>query len=521
MVTTLALSCSFVPVRTAFAPRVFALLILLGWLSAYAAPGGFAGNQVKEILFDPPRQPLPNVQLLAMLPIHAGEALRAADIPIALQRLYATGEYSDIAVDAAPVDGGVRLTFITRLAYFVGRVVVYGASEPPSAGQLEAATKLQLGTHYAEQNVRQARENIEDSLRRNGFYRALVSYREIPHVETHQMDVEFSIHTGARARFDGARISGGGGALTPWQVIKAAGWHRPFGIIGWKELTEARLEDGVDAVRTSYQKHDHLLARVTLSGLEYHDKANTVTPVLTIDPGPQVSVQVAGARVSKGQLRKLIPIYQERSIDNDLLMEGRRNLEEYLQAQGYFDAEAHYRTAIQGSAETITYQVDKGIRHKLTHLEIAGNQYFTTSTLRERMYITPATFFRFLHGRYSHDYLERDLDSIRELYRSNGFRDARVTARTDDNYRGRNGHLAVFIRIDEGRQWLVGSLDLEGVPEAERAHVRSIVRSTPGQPFSDYSVGSDRDQVLDYYFNNGYPDTTFDFETTRPPRRIA
>ncbi len=470
--------------------------------------------QVKEILFDPPRQPLPDAQLFSLLPIRAGEPLATADIPIALQRLYATGEYTDIALDAAPVDGGVRLTFITRLAYFVGRVVVYGAAEPPSAGQLEAATKLQLGTHFAEQNVRQAKENIEDSLRRNGLYRALVSYREIPHVETHQMDVEFSIHAGQRAHFDGARILGGGGALTPAQVIRAAGWHRPFGIPGWKELTESRLDDGVDAVRTSYQKHDHLLARVTLSGLEYHDKSNTVTPSLTIDPGPPVSVRVTGARVSKGQLRKLIPIYEERSIDNDLLMEGRRNLEEYLQAQGYFDAETNFRTSNESGGEMITYQVSRGLRHKLTHLEIAGNKYFTASTLRQRMYIMPATFLRFHHGRYGHDYLERDLDSIRELYRSNGFRDVRVTARTDDNYRGKSGHLAVFIQIDEGGQWLVGSLNLDGVPEGDRAQVRSIVRSAPGQPFSDYGVGSDRDQVLDYYFNKGYPDASFDFETT-------
>jgi outer membrane protein assembly factor BamA len=38
-----------------------------------------------------------------------------------------------------------------------------------------------------------------------------------------------------------------------------------------------------------------------------------------------------------------------------------------------------------------------------------------------------------------------------------------------------------------------------------------LLHSTEGQPYSDLNVATDRDDVLDYYFNNGYPAAKFDF----------
>ena len=57
-----------------------------------------------------------------------------------------------------------------------------------------------------------------------------------------------------------------------------------------------------------------------------------------MDEGPTVAIPTEGEKISKGQLKKLVPVYQENSVDDDLLNEGRRNLRDYLQTKGYFDA---------------------------------------------------------------------------------------------------------------------------------------------------------------------------------------
>ncbi len=92
--------------------------------------------------FDPATQPLTFDQLMAMLPVRIGQPFNAADLRDSIQRLYQTGEYADIAVDATLSAAGVNLKFITKPAYFIGYFDVSGVPEPPNDGQLLVATKL-------------------------------------------------------------------------------------------------------------------------------------------------------------------------------------------------------------------------------------------------------------------------------------------------------------------------------------------------------------------------------------------
>ena len=128
------------------------------------------------------------------------------------------------------------------------------------------------------------------------------------------------------------------------------------------------------------------------------------------------------------------------------------------------------------------------------------------------MSVIPATFVRYRHGRYSRNALERDLDAIRNLYRANGFRDVEVTSRVLDDYNGDNGshrHLhrnrrrAAVVRFQ--------ARPSKAFPTIFAAALMLFLHSTDGQPYSDLNIATDRDNVLDYYFNNGYPAAKFDF----------
>jgi outer membrane protein insertion porin family len=517
MVTTGAVSlwavCLPPGLRT---PLLIAALLIANLPLAFAGAGSYAGKPIRQIRFEPAQQPLPIEEVRRRLGLKTGEPLRMSEIQQAIQNLYATGRYSDISVNASSFGGGVALTFITTLQYFIGDVSVQGAPDPPSRGQLVTETKLQLGAPYSPDDFREATRNIAARLRDNGLYFA----RIFPHTGTdtrfQQMNVDYSVDAGRRARFGGLVVEGTPD-LSTLSILHATGWRRPFGL-GWRPLTENRLEDGLENVRLYYQKQGRLLARVTLGGLHTVEKSDRVIPALKIDPGPLVKVTTEGVSLSPHKLRQLLPIYQERSIDRSLLLEGQRNLVEYFQSLGYFDAKVSYDYDPNAAGEQlITYDIHRGIRHKLVALTITGNHYFDTSTLRERMYLVPASFPRYPNGRYSQRYLEKDVAAIEALYRSNGFRDVRVKSRTEDDYKGRRSDLAVFLAIVEGPQWLVSKLAIDGVSDADRTYFSTIIHSTPGQPYSEYNVGTDRDTILNYYFNNGYPDATFAWDQTDGP----
>ena len=204
-------------------------------------------------------------------------------------------------------------------------------------------------------------------------------------------------------------------------------------------------------MRALYQQENRLEARVSLESMKYDPETNTALPTLQIDAGPRIMVNTIGAKISQGKLQHYIPIFEEHSVDDDLLLEGEHNLRDYLQSQGYFEAEVAFKPQrVANDQATIDYIVNPGPRHKLVAIEIGGNKYFTTEAIRERMYLRVASFLQFPHGRYSESLLRRDHDSIVNLYQSNGFREVKVNSHTEDNYRGKHGELAVFLD-DSGR----------------------------------------------------------------------
>ena len=76
--------------------------------------------------------------------------------------------------------------------------------------------------------------------------------------------------------------------------------------------------------------------------------------------------------------------------------------------------------------------------------------------------------------------------------------------------KGRRQDVAVVLKIEEGPQILVGDLELSGVDLKLVDEVTSLITSRAGQPYSTSNVALDRDAVLGYYFNNGYPEAIFD-----------
>ena len=62
------------------------------------------------------------------------------------------------------------------------------------------------------------------------------------------------------------------------------------------------------------------------------------------------------------------------------------------------------------------------------------------------------------NGRFSQRLLTDDLAVIKNLYQANGFLDVKVTAELQDDYEGKEDQMAVVIKIEEGPQTLVSSL---------------------------------------------------------------
>src|SRR5581483_1443151 len=78
----------------------------------------YEGKQIITIQFEPRTQPLDPSELHDILPLQLGQPLHIADVRASIERLYATGRYADIQVDAENYSeggkDGVIIRFITK-----------------------------------------------------------------------------------------------------------------------------------------------------------------------------------------------------------------------------------------------------------------------------------------------------------------------------------------------------------------------------------------------------------------------
>jgi outer membrane protein assembly complex protein YaeT len=471
----------------------------------------YLGLPVTAIRFEPELQPLAAAELDELVAIKTGDGLEEGKLRASIERLMATGRYREVIADAERDGDGVRLRFLTRNNWFIGRISVSGVPEPPNRGQLVNATKLGLGQPFETSDLRQATENLRQRLEANGFFEARVdaelSYDEL----TEQVSIDFRVDAGTRARLTAPEVRGLE-AKAVEDFVNRTGWKRWFGLLGWQYMSEARVQRGLERARRTYVRREYLLNRITLNAIDHDAVTHTAKPRVTVNLGPKVVIRATGAKISRGRLRQLVPIYQEQALDRDLVAEGQRNLAAYLQNQGYFRAKVSVRaTGQEEGGPALTYDIERGERYKLARLEVTGNRYFSSETIRERLNLLEATWLRYRRGRFSENLLDNDLDAIRALYRSNGFRDVEVEATITDNFEGKPQNLAVAIHIKEGAQWRIAHHEITGVSERRREVIEQLISSVDGQPFSEENLATDRDNVLNYYYNLGYPEATFEW----------
>ena len=452
--------------------------------------------------------------LLSLVTQHTGEPLDRETLRTSLDALYATGRFSTLDAEAEPGPGNtLTLVFVVTENYFNGAVTVDGTPKKgnPKANQLVAATQLDLGELFSEDKVVSSIDRMKKVMADNGYYATTIRYDLQPYPGDRQMAIHFHLTSGPQARIGDVTIKGDAG-IAPEQVRKLTKL-KPGANATAEHVTRA-----LERLRKYYQQNSHLEAQVALIARQYHPERNRLDYTFEVQEGPTVAITTEGDGISKGQLKKLVPVFEENSVDDDLLNEGRRNLRDYLQTRGYFDAavDVERHPVPEHNHLNIVYVIEPGIRHKLAAVRIEGNRYFDAATLRERMTVQPASI-TVPNGKFSQRLLTEDLSSIKYLYLANGFLEARVDSELRDNYQGKQDEMEVLIKVDEGPQTRVNGLKIEGIAEADVQKIESRLSIVAGQPFSEVEIASDRDAITYYFYNRGYPDVQFESSATPAP----
>jgi len=434
----------------------------------------------------------------------AGEPLDPTKVRQSVRRLFASGRYKDIEVRGVRQGDSVILIFAGSPQYFVGRVTIEGVRNDRLASLLRYATRLTPGTAITNAEVAAGSAGIKQILEQQGYFESTVSVRSAD-VEGHQRNLFYTVNLGPQARVGEVVLKGDDPGMTVEEFRKKGRLKTG------SRVTRDTTSNAIDRLRTQFQKRNRLKATVSLQNQTYVEARRQVDYEFHADQGPEVQVLVEGAKLSKNRLHLLVPIFEEGTIDNDLLNESVFNIRDYMQQQGYFDVKVDVKMigGADSQATRVVFTVDRGIKHKVVSVDLKGNKYFEDALLRERMQVRKADAY-LRNGRYSPALVAGDVKAILALYRANGFDKAEVkTTVRDSDTQGdgeplKEGQIAVTFVINEGLQQKFGVVDLVGVDKSRLGAVTELLNAQAGQPFSLVTLSGDRDAVLGFYLSHGF-----------------
>ena len=90
--------------------------------AAFAQLQQFEGKRISRIEYSP-AQILDPADLQKAQPLKEGTSLDPSDVADAIDGLFATGRFADIAVEAEPSGDGVAVRFMTEPQWFVGGIM--------------------------------------------------------------------------------------------------------------------------------------------------------------------------------------------------------------------------------------------------------------------------------------------------------------------------------------------------------------------------------------------------------------
>jgi len=489
-------------------------------------PSPFArweGIPVRRISFEgvSPDRLLP---LPGHLPQSEGAPMREDDLRASLRKLFATGLYDSIQADASPLDDGVAITFRGTPRTFVGTVTVDGAKGATINAQLQRASQLNPGTRFTGDKLTRALAEMRRTLADNGFREPAINDVQTPHPEEQLVDIAFHVVSGPQARVGAIDVTGDSGMSL--DEFRHYAHLRPGATIDHDTPNRA-----LDGVLRHYQKQDRFEADVKLESEAYLPDQHRQNFRFSSNEGPTVRVMVQGAKINPDRLRHVIPIFQEGAVDDDLLNEGNRRLRNYFQRLGYFDVKVDHESPPASAAQvTIIYRVDLGPHRRVQSVSVAGNHYFSSTTLKELLSVHPASTLD-PHGAYSQSLVSADITALQTVYRSNGFSNVKIVPETStpetvaadisppgaassppsiSTARTRSAPLAVLYRITEGIQQRVGSVSIEGTQLNDTLRLFALLNTTPGQLLSPGNLAGDRDTLLTDLFQRGFENPQVD-----------
>ncbi len=436
--------------------------------------------------------PVDAAQLLDLIEITPNvDIVTTSKIRKSIELLYATGNFSNIIVHAEKQNDRAQLTFVLKLIYRFESIEVTGKHGPPY-GKIRKGLRVRKFEPYLPEKVLKGREELLEKLKENGYPQAHITPDVLLFRDKKRAEVTYVIDPGPPS-FVGKLIFSGAPHFSN-QEISSRMKSTPG-----RRFKPQQLERDLERIEDLYDKSGYLEHEIKLKKQEL-DSTNRVNLEIEINAGRVVALEIEGFKLSQDEIDQTLPIRSEHSYHDDTLEEGRRNLIQFLQQKGYYNADVIYKKIIANENIVVRYVITPEKKYEVDHISISGNQHLSREKILDFM-TTRESGFR------SKPLVQRDFEAdqgkIISAYKEDGFLFARIVK--SDITKHPEGKIDIDIVIDEGPQVVLSEYRFHGNEIISTDELTLKLSQKVGQPIGQSKLKNDPRYVVSIYSERGYP----------------
>jgi len=206
------------------------------------------------------------------------------------------------------------------------------------------------------------------------------------------------------------------------------------------------------------------------------------------------------------KLKEIFGIKEGDILIEEKVIEGIDKIKEQYYKKGFQIPEVVYKTELMGEKCNLKIEIIEMGKGYVKTILFYGNNSFNEKRLKKIMK-TKERKMPFIKGTYKEEILNKDINRIRNFYNENGFIEAKINKRIEYDKSG----LIIKIFIEEGKQYFVGDISLEGELIFSEEEIKKNILIKKGDLFNTQKNEESIRNIYRFYSNKGYIKCNVDF----------
>lgn len=432
--------------------------------------------------------------LLALIDIKPGEPFTIETYRRVADRFNQVPRFETVRVlyDERPT--GLVLIFDLEPRHPITQLAFPGANNGLGEAELQRLIRERFAGLPAFTRIAEVENAVRVILAQEGFRAADVTADISRFHDPDRATLNIHIQAGDRTTIKSVTIAG----TSPWSEADIL---KRLGIGVGQPYRERALLAGLADLRDDLRRDGYY---TSVADYEPRIDGAQVDLVLTVNAGPLVNLVVNGPL--PGSRSAFIPIERQGSVDEDLLFDARRDIEQEWKRRGYKNAQVRYESTESNGERTITFTIDRGLRFKVVRVELPPGLHITQADVSGIPALKTGAWF-------SEEAVSKALWALAAVYQQDGYWQIKLDPKYQEVAGPSNdaGGVVIVPNIAEGPRAVITKIvfELGEKPSISEADLRNVMKSKELSPNAPYSLGNlyyDRQAVRSYYERQGFLD---------------